>query len=254
MIVNCEAFSRTQANVLNKLMHWEFCHHLIDSFFLSFLPSFFKTQINGSVPSQTTLGVTAPLTAVVKVDVTRQGLVLRGEVGSLVFKELPFHAVLILLLLPPNKERGGKLLHSAFSNVACVWICVWWWWWRRVQANSRWKKQKFSNHLHRLFSSSSFFLIFNCRASWISSFVFFGFLDTACSSSASSFFTVCDGQNGCECGRRRRELRSHWCVGGERPPSSQRRLPSPLSSFSSSLACHFFLPADFPYSSVFLSS
>lgn len=52
------------------------------------------------------------------------------------------------------------------------------------------------NHLHRLCSSSSFFLIFNCRASSISSFVLLGFLETVCSS--SSFFTVCTKQNRCE--------------------------------------------------------
>lgn len=200
------------------------------------------------LPPPTTSDVSAPLTVVVKVDVIRQGLVRRGEVGSLVLKELPFHAVLVLLLLPPNKERGAKLLHCASSHL-CVCVCGDGC--RSIQDGEK-KKATFSNHLHRLFSSSSFFLIFNSRASSISSFVFFGFLDTACSSSSSSFFTVCDEQNERQCRRHHRE--SDWCAGAKRTSASQSPLPSLLSSFSSSLASHFFLPADFPYPSVFLSS
>lgn len=77
--------------------------------------------MNVSVPPRTFCG---PLTVVVKVDVIRQGLVLRREVGSLVFKELPFHAIFVLLLLPPNKEKGGKLLQSSFSNFSFVFVCA----------------------------------------------------------------------------------------------------------------------------------
>lgn len=57
-------------------------------------------------------------------DVIRQGLVLRREVGSLVFKELPFHAIFILFLLPPNEEKGGKIaalfiLHFGLCSNMC---------------------------------------------------------------------------------------------------------------------------------------
>lgn len=82
------------------------------------------------------------------------------------------------------------------------------------------KRAAFYNHLHRLCSSSSFFLIFNCRASSISSFVLLGFLETVCSS--SSFFTVCTEQNRCEFKYCHCELQSHQTyivrlIGGRQP-------------------------------------
>lgn len=138
-------------------------------------------------------------TVIVEVYVVWQRLVLRREVGSSVFQEPPFHSIFIFLFLPPDKKtwksehafqtaRATAPFFTGFmSDYVHGWIQQGW-----VGVNEGWKEWCFSNHLQRLCSSSSFFLIFSCFASSISSFVLLGFLLL---SPSPSFFTTWPKKN-----------------------------------------------------------
>lgn len=116
-------------------------------------------------------------TIIVEVDIVRQRLVLRREVGSTVFQEPPFHSIFIFLFFPPDEKEANKrvktyletlIFFTGFlSDDGCS---------RAVLGQWKMKGMAFPNHLQRLCSSSSFFLIFSCLASSISPFVLFGFL------------------------------------------------------------------------------
>lgn len=151
-------------------------------------------------------------------------------------------------------SRKLKLLLSAFPKqfVFSVFsVCVACW--------SRQCKMKkaaffFSNHLQRLCSSSSFFLIFNCLASSISSFVLLGFFEMGCS--PSSFFTICAKKKHLRCEFKRSHHKLHLqktsmraLLMGDRLPGKDSCLPfrfSSLTSFSQ-LPCHLLLPAYVAY-------
>lgn len=127
-------------------------------------------------------------TIIVEVDVVRQRLVLRREVGSTVFQEPPFHSIFIFLFFPPDEKEANKRVKTYLetlifftrflSDDGCR---------RDVLGQWKMKGMAFPNHLQRLCSSSSFFLIFSCLASSISPFVLFGFLQSL----LSSRFTLC---------------------------------------------------------------
>lgn len=149
----------------------------------------------------------AQLTIIVEVNVVWQRLVVRREVGSIVFEELPFHPIFILLFLPPNRYQNYekmmvylrvKLLLPCFPMYLVFdYVCVCLWVVGGGPDQCEIKRAAFSNHLQRFCSSSSFFLIFNCFASSISSFVLLGFLETGCS--PSSFFTICTKEKHSRC-------------------------------------------------------
>lgn len=85
--------------------------------------------------------------------------------------------------------KGEDILWPCyFSLVSCLIMCVAGCSEDGFGVNGRWKEHCFSNHLQRVCSSSSIFLIFSCLASSISSFVLLGFL---LSLLPPSLFTVC---------------------------------------------------------------
>lgn len=75
----------------------------------------------------------AQLTTIEEVNVVWQRLVVRREVGSIVFKKPPFHPIFVLLFLPPDKDRWWKKWGHIWesenrcalvSPCVCVCACV----------------------------------------------------------------------------------------------------------------------------------
>lgn len=64
------------------------------------------------------------LTTIVEVNVVWKRLVLRREVGSIVFEELPFHPIFILLFLPPDTRQEDEKVKIAALLPPCSLLLI----------------------------------------------------------------------------------------------------------------------------------
>lgn len=66
-------------------------------------------------------------TIVVEVDIVRQRLILRREVGSTVFQEPPLHSIFIFLFFPPDEKEANERLNILRDTDIFHWFLVSWW-------------------------------------------------------------------------------------------------------------------------------
>lgn len=84
---------------------------------------FYRSSYRGNHISISFSGIChfyAQLTVIVEMNVVWQRLVLRREVGSSVFKELPFHPVFIFFFFPPDRKQDHKKNENISSENYCT--------------------------------------------------------------------------------------------------------------------------------------